>query len=520
MKRHFWFALSIFLAFFAGMWFAEPLLHPEPGAGNTAAPVTRSAARIEQPANLLALIGSAAAAPSSWPELCTLNYNPANARIVRLFCAPGVLTVPSATPTNATQPTATLIPTNTPRPTATKVPTKTNTPEMEPSPTLDDEPQPTPIPGDEPNCDVKTNQSGIALRLGHSATSQLIDRLTLGQSLKVFEFWSSGSNAWARIYDPIHSEAWFMVRSAGTWWIDVVGDLDWCGDVPGWNDTWTPGTIYNPAGLHVLGFSVNTWAVLSEIKSFGLLKAVDDFAFLASEAKRLNPRLITIHRNVHLVEIGRRDCPDSWGRGDPVMVARDWWRIQHETWKARGLLEPGPVDYYEYRNECGHAGAWEVAFDREIVRLANEAGMCLAVLSYAYGQPELDQFAALAPLFDDILERPCQPGKQHLIALHTYGRIDSGAWIFGRWRLFRQALGPKYNNLQFIFTEMGITNAQGNADGRGTADCGIAAKEAAELTAEFHKFPEIVGYNLYSVGGSTEWLDLTSCLNQIAAALQ
>jgi hypothetical protein len=184
------------------------------------------------------------------------------------------------------------------------------------------------------------------------------------------------------------------------------------------------------------------------------------------------------------------------------------------------LIQARAVDYYEYRNECGFQGVWEVAFDREMIRLANRRGVCLALFSDAYGTPEIGQFVRRRPVLDSVLAAECRPGRHHVVSLHTYGNVHSGPWIFGRWLLFRAALGKRYDAIQYIFTEFGVTNAAGNNDGRGVADCGVATRETLEAIVEYKKHREVLGFALFSVGGSTEWLDLTPCLPQMAEALR
>jgi hypothetical protein len=496
-------------------------------------------------------------APVSWPELCTLNHSPTNPRVVRLFCAPGVLNVPSATPTSGSgsSPTPTLIPTNTPRPTATntKPPTKTKTA----TETGDDEfDTPTPeneIPTDEPlpptlgpgkTCELKVIVSGgIRVRKEPTRGSVQLGYVTYPNqpTIDAFTVTPYFDPTLKRTYNELwaHSKVsstitgWFVVVTKlgmsdvqPEWWVGgVEGHSEICMDVQGWpSGVLPPEPIVineNPAGLHVLGGFSNTGEILRHISAYNILKVTDDAAYLMSEAKRLNPAVITIHRNIFLVSLGLRNCPDGWGVGDPIGSARNWWNVQVATWSARGLWGQGnPVDFREYRNECGFAAQWEVAFDKEIIRLANNAGVCLAIQSYAYGQPEPEQYATLAPVLDAILAQECAPGRRHIIAAHTYGNVQSGIFIFGRWQLFRAAVGSKYDSIQWVFSEFGVSNQQGNNDGRGSPDCPRAALETRQAVDEYRKHPEVLGFSLYSVGSGTEWLDLTPCLGQIAAALQ
>ncbi len=468
--------------------------------------------------------------PAGWIIDCVDAHKPASPKVVRQFCAGAVFNAITSTPTDVDPEstpgsTSTPIPTNTARPTFT--PTKTPTTDVDASPTPDDEPQPTPN-GEEVNCDVKTNTSGIAFRTEHATSAALIDRLTLGQSMKVFNFFDAGSGTvWAQSYDPVYTVGWFMIRSEGVWWINLVEQDGICDNVPGWNDTWKPGVVaFNRAGIHGLGGFLNSYAVLAEIEHFSVLKVTDDAYFVFSEARKLNKGLITVHRNIHLLDVGLRNCPIGYGMGGADQaraLARSWFDLVWRTWEARNLTGKGLVTYGEIQNECGWPGAeYENAYWLEILRLANEKGICLALYSDSYGTPEIDQFVSRRPVFDQILKEPCAAGRFHVISLHTYGRVDSGLWIFFRWTLFRDALraiNPKYDKLQFIFTEQGVSNAAGNNDGRGSADCGRAALETQQATAAYQDHPEVVGFALYSFGSGTEWLDLTPCLPQIAASL-
>lgn len=274
-----------------------------------------------------------------------------------------------------------------------------------------------------------------------------------------------------------------------------------------------------PAGLHLL-YSALPNEVLAVGDAFGVQKGTDGSEALMIALKRQYPSTITVWRNLNLVDLGRWDCPPDWGQGNPVTSARRWWQAQYATWRARGLIQAGAIDYYEYRNECGFIGTWDAAFDREMVRLATAARVCLALFSDSYGTPEPYQFVTRRPVFDLVLSTECQPGKRHVVSLHTYGRVQSGQWLFGRWLMFRAALGSQYNALQYLFTEFGVTNAQGNIDGRGTPNCVTATQEIVEAVIEYKKHPEVLGFALFSVGSGTEWIDLTPCLPRIAQALR
>ncbi|MFA5377880.1 MAG: hypothetical protein WC455_19170, partial [Dehalococcoidia bacterium] len=382
-------------------------------------------------------------------------------------------------------------------------------------------PTPTAIPPIPVGCTVKNGTTGnLNTRSGPGLNYAVIGTLRPGETGQAIQTYSNGEEVWINFSrlssggQNVFSWVARFIPAQGNL-ASLVGD---CSGLPVVVGSTTP------FGIHVLGGFQNSGEILRWIEHFGVLKITDDSWYLATEARKINPDIFIVQRNIHLVDVGRRDCPWDWATGDPVMSARNWYSLQYRTWQARGLIgQNSPISRFEYRNECSHAHSWEVAFDREIIRLANADHLCLAVFSHGYGNPEIEEFVELSPVLDDILKTECRPGERHVVALHTYGRPDSGLWIFFRWTLFRDALhaiNPKYDAIQYVFSEQGVTNSAGQIDGRGSADCPRAAIETRQAVDAYKPHSEVIGFALFSVGGSTEWLDLTGCLGQIAAALQ
>lgn len=259
------------------------------------------------------------------------------------------------------------------------------------------------------------------------------------------------------------------------------------------------------AGLHLI-FSARAGPVLDALRrgAIGSIKGTDGSEAILRAARQQSPGVILIWRNLSRLVYGTRDCPANWGVGDAREVATQWWSAEYATWQQRGLI--GVVDFYEYRNECLFMGAWEIAFDLRMVELATNAGVCLALFSDGFGNPEVWQFTQRAPVLDYVLAHPCQPGRYHAIAHHIYHGVEGGTWLFWRWKLFLQALGdPKYLKLVWLITEYGVN------EGRPPLDC---ARFLTDMRGAVKALTGTQVWSLaaYSVGGGTEWVDLDSCL--------
>lgn len=430
---------------------------------------------------------------------------------------------PSRTPVLTPSATPSATPTATPSPTGFSTPTPegpTATPGSPPTVTV--EPKPAPCEG------VVVNQAGLNVRANHSTSAAVVGSLSADAVAVIDRFYvvRDGREEWAHIVAPVQgwvAAIFYDGRRMLAWPEDVNDERAiWC--LPPYVTVeWAtnpPPSSANPRGLHLI-FSAPREPVLATLPALGTLKATDGAEWgLVEGKKRRGDALATVYRVLY-TSWGKLDCPPGWGVGDPVQAANAWYDMLHTVWASRGLLGQveGPggqlhrvVDYFEYRNECVFAGAWEVAFDRQMLRRASAAGICLLAFSDAPGTPELAQFAQRRPVLDEMVTQPCRPGVRHGIALHIYFGRNSGPWLFGRWRLFRQAVGTKYDALAYWFTEYGVPNVDGQLEGRGAPDCGAIRDELATADAIFRDDAGVAGYHAYSVGGGTEWLDLSPCL--------
>ena len=410
---------------------------------------------------------------------------------------PVATATPGATDTPVTPP-PTLAPTATPRPPAEATPT----PEVTTLPTL-------PPGATEKTCRLRTRSVRINERVAPSlsAARTATSPIDTYSTLKVDEFRVADGYLWAH-----EALGWFAARdmTAGEWWVDGASDSLDCSEVDGWPAGLTPPPpiVRNPRGLHLI-YSAPRQPVLDALPSIGTLKATDGAEWALAAAKASGRDIVTVYRAIYTAW-GKLDCPPDWGYGDPVASADKWYDMLLGVWTARGTREV--TDFYEYRNECRMVGDWEVAFDRRMIQRATASGVCLLAFSDAPGNPEIAQFAQRRPVLDAMLAQECQPGRWHGIAHHIYYGRDSGPWLFGRWQLFRAALGPRYDALAWWFTEYGVPAQDGSVTGRGPADCGAVRAEMSAADALFRAAPEVGGYHAYSVGQSAEWTDLTGCL--------
>ncbi|MCZ2099570.1 MAG: hypothetical protein LC121_25565 [Anaerolineae bacterium] len=409
---------------------------------------------------------------------------------------PVATATPGATDTPVTPP-PTLTPSSTPRP------------PVEATPTPDSAPQPTPPGANDKACRLRTRNVRINERTGPglSAPRTATSPIDTYSTLKVDEFRVADGYLWAR-----EALGWFAARdmAAGAWWVDGASDSLDCSEVEGWPEGLAPPPpiVRNPRGLHLI-YSAPRQAVLDALPTLGTLKATDGAEWALAAAKDSGRDIVTVYRAIYTAW-GKLDCPPDWGYGDPVTAADRWYDMLIGVWAARGVLET--ADLIEYRNECLFVGDWEVAFDRRMVERASASGVCLLLFSDAPGTPEIAQFAQRRPVLDLALKLPCDRGRRHGIAHHIYFGRDSGAWLFGRWQLFRAALGPRYDALAWWFTEYGVPAEDGTVTGRGPADCGAVRAEMGAADATFRAAPEVGGYHAYSVGQSAEWTDIAGCL--------
>jgi hypothetical protein len=255
-------------------------------------------------------------------------------------------------------------------------------------------------------------------------------------------------------------------------------------------------------GLHLLPGASGA-VVDRALPELGNLKGIDGNEPLLQAAKSQRPDLLLVYRNLFNA-YGQRDYPLSWGQGDARAVADSWWAAQYHVWETRGLL--GLVDYFEVINEAGYPGsAWDNAFWLRTLDNAKSAGLCLAIYSESYGTPEITAYQFRTPVLDRLLSEECRPGKHHIIALHIYEGVAGGDWKFGRWKLFLQALGPKYNALRWYVSEYGYSK------GTGAVDCAAFRADWTQAEKAFAQAGDILGVAIFAVGGQGQWSDFSSC---------
>lgn len=446
-------------------------------------------------------------------------------------CPPGAPATPEPTATPSTTPT---------QPGLTLTPSPPSTPQA-PTPTPEG---PTATPGPPPTqitpdpkpaaCEgVVINQTGLNVRATPSVNAPVIATLSPDEVAIIDAFYivQDGREEWAHITRPIVGwvAAWYYTPPRRLlWWPEDLSDgeraiwclppyveVEWASNPP---PSTPPPLTRNPRGLHLI-YSARPDPVQAALPGLGTIKATDGAEWALSIAKQYNPDIVTVYRVLY-TPWGKLDCPPDWGHGDPVQAANAWYDMLVGVWGTRGLLgqidtQAGPVrvvDYFEYRNECGFVGSWEVAFDIQMLRRATAGGICLLAFSDAYGTPELHEFAQRKPVLDEMLEHPCRAGMWHGIALHGYSKHDSGPWLFGRWRLFREVVGDAYDALGYWFTEWGVPNTAGSYDGRGEPDCAAMEAELAMVDQILRSDAGVGGYHVYSVGGGSEWIDITPCL--------
>lgn len=347
------------------------------------------------------------------------------------------------------------------------------------------------------NIRSSPSESGARVGLWLERVSRVLTEFVVNEGY----MWGKSDLGWSAVYEYATKD-WLLEAFA------EQGEL--CQDVPGWDQSLVPPVhvVRNPRGVHLI-YSALPSAVSALLPTIGTIKATDGAEWALAAAKQYNPDITTVYRAIY-TSWGKLDCPPTWGIGDPVAAADAWYDMLLGVWSSRGALQT--ADLIEYRNECLFVGAWEVAFDRRIIQRANGNGVCLLVFSDAPGNPELAEFIQRKPVLDLMLAQECRPGRYHAIAHHIYFGRDSGPWLFGRWQLFRAVLGSQYAGLEWWFTEYGVPNTEGKAEGRGPADCGAVISELAAVDMLFRTTKEVGGYHAYSVGQSTDWTDITPCI--------
>lgn len=267
-------------------------------------------------------------------------------------------------------------------------------------------------------------------------------------------------------------------------------------------------------GIHfTTGGSCDLFLVNAD--DYGIAKGITGNENCINRIAVERPDIFLIWRNWERPGYGYGDGPPGWGTGDPVAIATDWFMAEYYMWQSKGLLNT--VDLFEIVNELPYKGEWEIQFWLRSLELANAKGICLGVFSDGYGNPTLLQFAERAPVLNYMVEHECQPGRHHMIAAHQYSRYDSGPWYFDRWQLqrdfWRGLYGPKYDGLQWVFTEFGLPNTRGDYDGRGLADCVRGLGELVTIDRVFGEHPEVAGYTIFGMGALPLWFDWSICLS-------
>jgi hypothetical protein len=218
---------------------------------------------------------------------------------------------------------------------------------------------------------------------------------------------------------------------------------------------------------------------------------------------------------------GQIDCPDP--NKDPVSEAEVW------MWGITPYWEGVNADFFEIMNECvfyegqyarSFPMQWLVPFSIEAMRIANSMGYCLLLFSFGGGTPEVSEFAQLAPALQYALDNPCQPGRHHGIALHTYSGdpqllvSESDDWLGYRHRRFFAAIlpiVPEAVNLPVYFTETGPGN------GYVQFSCADIVRDMIQYTERLKTDSYVKGMHLWTMGWAK--VDVGPCLPLLGDAL-
>lgn len=250
-------------------------------------------------------------------------------------------------------------------------------------------------------------------------------------------------------------------------------------------------------------------------RPLGTLKGVTGTESTLNEVARISPSTVIVYRSIMTPE-GQLDCPNSWA--DPTAEALRWVMGLEPYWSGVN------ADYYELMNECLPPMDWLVQFSIEAMRLATMRGQCLLLFSFPTGNPEPGQFAQLLPVFEYILQNPCQPGRYHGIALHAYGLnqgvlvSESGISLGYRHRLLMtpilQAL-PEAIQIPMLITEAGA------GDGRMDFACPDVTRDVMQYTSQLEFDPYVRGFHVWTLGPANDanWTDISACLPMIGDAL-
>ena len=277
-----------------------------------------------------------------------------------------------------------------------------------------------------------------------------------------------------------------------------------------------------PFGLHILNWTsqpeiFNLVQRLVDIgHPLGIAKGLTGSEGTLNRIEEISPETITVFRSIiHGFTPG--DCPN--GDHDPVAEAQVWMEELQRHWNNVN------ADYYELSNECGASIEFIVNFSIEAMRIANEQGRCVLLLSFPGGNPDVDLFGALLPVYEYALSQQCQPGRYHGIAMHAYsvwteGRIsEKDKWIAFRHRIIYdfllQNLPEAATKIPVIYTELG----QGS--GYTIESCEDITIDMVQYAYQIEEDPYVKGFAVWNVGTAQglPWLDLTDCLPMMSEAL-
>lgn len=281
------------------------------------------------------------------------------------------------------------------------------------------------------------------------------------------------------------------------------------------------------AGLHVLN-DTGADEVIALVERLaesghplGTIKGLNGTEGLLAEVKRISPETVTVYRSV-LTPGGLADCPAVlWEHApedlpEPESVAREWLAGLEPEW------DKVDADYYEVMHECPATMDWLARFSIEAMKIAAGQDRCLLLFSFPGGNPALEVFDQLLPAYEYALENPCASGRNHGIALHAYGVLDtdlvseSDVWMTFRHRIFYERLLhvlPEAADLPVYITEMGM--------GGGTLmpSCETIVRDALQYTYQLEEDPYVKGFHLWNVGTGEQWYDITPCLPLLGDAL-
>lgn len=393
-----------------------------------------------------------------WDTVGIIQQNPTTGELRFIYGEVLLTPVPTATPTATITPSRTPTPSQTPTmtptqtqtptpemstPTPTRTPTVTPTLEL-PTPTQEQTPPDTPAPGPGKTCDLKTN-TVVRVRRGPSAGDQLVPPYSLqaGSVISAAEFRVAGDYLWAR-----HDAGWSAVRhqASGEWWVDGMGGTsELCQDIPGWPAGLAPPSeLVRARGLWTIYPGAHQVSeFVAAMKQGGVTPALTVYA--DPETARLGRELgaVVIYRPLAADEDAHIELP-------AVEAARKkWLRVISD---AAGVA----ADWFVICNECAFPdGEYANAWIREIVRLADQAGIHVIPQVWNPGAPEFSWLDDMQPSLR------AMAASGHCMGLNIYPAREGmklsdfntwSAYTTYRYRLYRDQLPAK---LQLCATEVG-----------------------------------------------------------------